>query len=213
MKGKKSMKRNSYRKHNTRRNSMRSKRRGNNRLSKKHMKKTQYHKKKQNRRYTKKRTHRKMKGGFNETVPFMPEGGMYQVGDINLGQGYYYGLSPDLHAPNDMIMNTSNYSLIGGKRRGHGHGRGRKLRRGGGIIPQQVLDLGRNLMNGAQHVYAGFVGDTVPASSNPNVIYQPEMLKSPEFNIEPTNVPKIMADNDSAVANGNYTLPSNEYNL
>lgn len=169
------------------------------------------------RKYTKHRKnrthkrHRSMHGGnFNETVPFLPSGNAYQPGEINLGKGYYYGLSPDLHAPNDSIMNTSSYGLIGGKRR---HNRRVRRHRGGGIIPQQVLDLGRNLMNGAQHVYAGFVGDNVPDSSNPNVMYQPALLKNPEFNIDPMNVPEYMAKNDSAVASGNYTVPSSEYNL
>lgn len=53
-------------------------------------------------------------GSYSENVPFLPPGRPYVAGEINgLGNGYYYPLSSDLHAPNDAIINTSLRGNIG----------------------------------------------------------------------------------------------------
>ena len=81
-------------------------------------------------RHRRKRRTPTLKGGFTQLPPY-PPGGPYIPGDINgLDGGKYYSLSPDIHAPNGAIINTSvansNAKLLNG---GAYKKRGRRTRR------------------------------------------------------------------------------------
>jgi hypothetical protein len=219
--------------------------------------------------------YRKMRGGnigsniqnaystYHDTVPFLPPGNPYNPSEINgLGNGYYYNVASDLHAPNDAIVNTSLHGNIGpsltashadsqqqpqtgGRRhkksnkksnkkshkksnkkshkkshkksKKHTYKGGKKYakktrkssqkkriikkHRGGGLIPQDVLDLGRNVMGTVKSTYAGFVGQNVPDNNNPNPTYQPALERPSQLNILPPNIPEITQKADLMAAN------------
>lgn len=51
-----------------------------------------------------------MRGGFNETVPYLPPNGPYVAGAdpiTAVNQRYYYGLNTDLAAPNGSIIDNN----------------------------------------------------------------------------------------------------------
>lgn len=170
-------------------------------------------------------------GSYSETVPFLPPGRPYVAGEINgLGNGYYYPLSSDLHAPNDAIVNTSLHGNIGpsltapsynasgggsvrhskkktrgkkgGTRATKGMKRNRKTRKhtsikkskahkGGGLLPSDIVNLGRNVVSSVQSAYAGYVGKPVPPQNNPNPTYQPALEQPSKLNIQPPNIPEM----------------------
>lgn len=178
-------------------------------------------------------------GSYSETVPFLPPGRPYVAGEINgLGNGYYYPLSSDLHAPNDAIINTSlhgnigpsltapSYNASGGGRLRHsrkgtrgkkGGTRGTKrmkrtkksssrrnrktrkhtsikkskIHKGGGLLPSDIVNLGRNVVSSVQSAYAGYVGKPVPPQNNPNPTYQPALEQPSKLNIQPPNIPEM----------------------
>lgn len=67
--------------------------------------------------------------GFRATVPFLPPGGAYVPGapTNSLTGGFYYGVSPDLSAPNGDIINTSTHLTTPGVTQIGGSG---------GVLPQ-----------------------------------------------------------------------------
>lgn len=192
---------------------------------------------------------------YSESIPFLPPGTPYNPSEVNgLGNGHYYKLSPDLHAPNDAIVNTSLHGnsgpyltsiepQSGGKRRSkkqtkskrksrtnkktrkhkrsssksksrtkNNHKGGKKYKksrkhyykikhRGGGLIPQDLLDLGRNAIGTVKSTYAGFIGETIPANNNPNPTYQPTLEKPSPLNIIPPDIPDITRKSDLMSAN------------
>jgi hypothetical protein len=219
----------SNRKNKHKRNSRKVKSQKKLRLSKK------YSKKLLNSRYRRKRNHSykknkrySMRGGmsnlnessnFNETVPFVPPGGPYVPGasDNGLGKGYYYSLSPDLHAPNNDILpsnqiNTSSgMSMSGGGRRYrrnkrntknnkyHRHPRYKHLR-GGGIIPQDLLDLGRLAGEKVTSYIYGLNGQPMQPSQNPNPTYQPALERESKPIYTPLDLQTAMNRSDKYVA-------------
>jgi len=89
------------------------------------------------------------------------------------------------------------------KRKTH-RNKSRKNQRGGFItdfLPRDVVDLGRGAVSGAQSLYSGFVGKTMPYSAYPNVMNQPYLEKYPELNITPANVNEIYNKSDNLAAN------------
>ena len=50
--------------------------------------------------------------------------------------------------------------------------------KGGGLIPQELINVGRNMVYGVKNIYSGYRGYELPASANPNPTYQPEMNKN-----------------------------------
>jgi hypothetical protein len=174
--------------------------------------------------------HLKMKGGnanldvaysqYSETVPFLPHGRPFIPGEVNgLGNGHYYSLASDLHAPNDAIVNTSLHGNIGPYLTSQTGGRKNKSRKnrlsksnktyktnkyykgkGGGLVPQDIIDLGRHVTGGIKSIYSGFVGTTNPDSNNPNPTFQPTLEKPSELNITPPNIPEMMEKADLQVA-------------
>lgn len=125
-------------------------------------------------------------GTFNETVPYKPPGGPYQVGSNQngLGGGYYYSLSNDIHGTRNFYEpnNTMNYPG----------------QSGGGIIPQDIVDLGRNIVYGGKSVYSGLVGENMSVSSNPNSTIQ--NLKMSGKNVMPTNFNQIFKHSADTVS-------------
>jgi len=139
-----------------------------------------------------KRVYHKMKGGntvisnanpVNSVVPFLPP-----------NSSYYYPLTADLHAPNDAIVNTSTIPVS------QNGGRKRNAKRGGGIIPVDILNLGRNAMAGVQSVYNGVVGDNMVPSSYPNITYQPALENPSDLNIDVPDVQTYYTNADSNAA-------------
>ena len=73
----------------------------------------------------------------------------------------------------------------------------------GGALDAQtnnITNLGRNVILGARNVYAGFAGEIVPASADPNVTYQPQLEKAPVLDIQPADVSEIYNTSDLKVA-------------
>lgn len=130
--------------------------------------------------------HKLVQESFNDNVPYLPPGGVYKPGsDQNgLGGGYYYKLSNDIHGTRNFYEpnNKMNYS-------------GQK---GGGILPQDIVDLGRNIIYGGKSVYSGLVGENLSISSNPNVTKQ--NLQMTDKNVMPTNFNKIFKQSSDIVS-------------
>jgi len=128
------------------------------------------------------------KNMFNQTVPFVPPGGPYKVGSSTNGLdgGFYYKLSKDLHQPNGVIetSNKMNYP----------HQKG-----GLNIVPQEIVNLGRNAVYGLQNVYAGYEGQQLPASDNPNTMYQPHLEKTQTFEPEYLDLTTTIQTNNNKV--------------
>lgn len=113
---------------------------------------------------------------FNLVVPFLPP------------QNTYYPLSSDIHGINNILESSSNIPVN---------------HNGGGLtdfIPTDITNLGRNVILGARNVYAGFAGEIVPASADPNVTYQPQLEKAPVLDIQPADVSEIYNTSDLKVA-------------
>ena len=70
----------------------------------------------------------------------------------------------------------------------------------GGIIPNDIVNLGRNVIYGAQSLYSNAVGDTLTSSADPNILSQPAMKTEPVLDIEPININEIYTQVDSNVA-------------
>lgn len=146
----------------------------------------------------------KMMGGKQSTmdaVPFVPPGGGYKVGsDTNgLDGGYYYNLAqPEIHAPNGTAqpsnaINVKGNLLKGGKRRSRRRSRRRSKRlRGGGLIPNDLVYLYRSTTNSLGNLYKGATGQETNPSTNPNPMYQPDMLNHVRLDSSVPDVAGIM---------------------
>jgi hypothetical protein len=131
-------------------------------------------------------------GGFD---PAIPTGDYPNTGNPNFPASNPTGL---LH-PTGMLK--------GGKRKKAGKRktnrrkkRGKKTRkqRGGGIIPQDLVNLGRGVGYGAESLYRGFVGKGSPVSPSP---YNQPIDKNYDYiGGLPPNVPKIFKDAGKSVA-------------
>lgn len=130
--------------------------------------------KKSTRRKGGKRYSRKMRGGSKSgciTTAPVP----YKVGTgVPAGQGSlpingrnYYKLSPDLHAPNGEIMNTSLHTSVPKTFLSNQAG-GSGLTK---LMPQDLVNLGRSIIGGAETLYDNWQGQDPPVSSN--VMVQP----------------------------------------
>ena len=137
---------------------------------KKPMKKTRVHKRKHSTRKPR-RTHKRsqrrvyrMRGGnplvvndqvdykaFNDTVPFKHGTGA-PAGEVVNGQNHYALAPTSIHEPNNTAMNTSLYTSI--------------PQSGGGVIPQDLINLGRSVISNATGVYDSWRGNhSLPSGS------------------------------------------------
>lgn len=145
------------------------------------MSKKQYikHSKRRNKRRNKKS--RTMKGGAHglKPVPFVPDGSPYDIAanDNMLSKGYYYSLSPDFHGSRNILSQS-----------------------GGGLIPRDLVDLGRNILAGAKSTYTGYVGDVLPTNNNPNASYQPALEKGAHLDYSSPNMNDILTKADKIAA-------------
>jgi hypothetical protein len=143
--------------------------------------------------------------GFNKAVPYLPKGGPYVPGanDNGLGKGFYYSHSGDLHAPNNFLSSTSNVNAnaflpFGSELHQGPIGTGQS---GGGFIPQDLVDLGRNVVYSVKNLYAGYVGEKLPASADPNPTYQPDLERNPQLNSSAPNLNTIRTTANKEAAN------------
>lgn len=163
-----------------RRSTLRHKKRRTQHKTKRHhrskpVKKTRVHKRKHNARKHKsrkvrsshKRNHRRvhrMRGGnplvvnnqvdyktFNDTVPFKHGTGA-PAGEVVNGQNHYALARTSFHEPNNTAINTSLYTSI--------------PQSGGGVIPQDLLNLGRSVISNATGVYDSWRGNPSPPSGS-----------------------------------------------
>jgi hypothetical protein len=112
---------------------------------------------------------------FNQVVPFLPP------------QNTYIPLSNDMHGINNILENSGNIPVY----------------QGGAMtdfIPNDITNLGRNVVTGIKGVYSGFVGQNMPASSYPNVTYQPALEKPVDLDIQPVDINEIYNSSDLKVA-------------
>lgn len=119
--------------------------------------------------------------GMKQVPPFTPPGGPYNPGSSTngLGKGFYYKKNPDLGANAD-ILTPNNKMNFPGKQNG------------GGLIPQDITNLGRNVVYGIQDLYSGYVGETLPPSSDPNPMYQPAIEKNMPMDYRSPDLNEIM---------------------
>lgn len=144
----------------------------------------------------------KMKGGNNtlKPVPFVPPGGGYKVGNTNgLGSGYYYNLAqPEIHAPNGTAktsndINVNGKPLSGGRRQRKNKSKKLyKRMRGGGIIPNDIVYLYRSAGSSLGNLYKGLMGQEIKPNTNPNPMYQPEMVKPVKLDSSVVDVNNII---------------------
>jgi len=123
--------------------------------------------------------------GYTKTgIPYLPPGGPYDTNSSlnGLGKGYYYENSKDLHAPNDYYQSSNN-----------------SLMKGGGLIPQDIINMGRNVVFGAKQMYSGLRGFQLPASANPDPTYQPELSKNIQLDSQVPNVNNIVKNSKMTV--------------
>jgi len=149
------------------------------------------------------RHRRKMRGGavqytpskanfsnVNEVVPYKVGKGI-KPGQVSNGVKNHYSLSKDMHGQNNWIENTSlGTSIPATSQKG-----------GGGLaalVPQDLLNLYRGSVSGVSRLYDGYVGQTAPLSSNPNVMKQG--LKATKLNIMPPNINAIHKRSDKLAA-------------
>jgi hypothetical protein len=169
----------------------------------KHKKQLSQKKNRRRRRNTMRNKNRRQKGGvqtwesnYNMSVPYKPNGGPYQPGSSTngLNGGYYYGLSKDIHGnrnwyePNNKMNFTESSGKVGNIKQS-----------GGGILPQDIVDLGRNIVYGGKSIYSGIVGENMSVSSNPNPTSQ--NLKIGSKNVMSTDLQKIFKDSALKVSN------------
>lgn len=128
--------------------------------------------------------------GMKVVPPFTPPGGPYHPGSNTngLGKGFYYKKSGDLGANADILTpnNKMNYP---------------NKQNGGRLIPQDITNLGRNVVYGLQNAYTGFVGETLPSSSNPNPLYQPSLKKNMPLDYRSPDLNEIMSKSNKLAAN------------
>lgn len=122
-----------------------------------------------------------MKGGNSvmalEPVPFVPPGGGYKVGASTNGLdgGYYYNLAqPEIHAPNGTAKTSNDINVNGKPLKG---GRRNRRMRGGGLIPKDLVYLYRSAGSSLGNLYKGLMGQEIKPNSNPDPMYQPNMMK------------------------------------
>ena len=156
-------------------------------------------------RRVRRRVRRKMRGGggtvhytpskadfsnVNEVVPYKVGKGI-EPGQVSNGVKNHYSLSKDMHGQNNWIENTSlGTSIPATPQKG-----------GGGLsalVPQDLLNLYRGSVSGVGNLYDGYVGQTAPLSSNPNVMKQG--LKSANVHIMPPNINAIQTRSDKLAA-------------
>jgi len=143
---------------------------------------------------------RKMRGGSScQTTAPVP----YKVGTgVPAGKGSlpingrnYYTLSPDLHAPNGDIMNTSLHTSVPKTFLSGQHG-GSGLTK---LMPQDLVNLGRSIIGGAETIYDNWQGQDHPVSSN--VMVQPiNNIKNPMPKTIDMNALEMRANNKAASA-------------
>jgi hypothetical protein len=126
----------------------------------------------------------------NEVVPYKVGKGI-EPGQVSNGVKNYYSLSKDMHGQNNWIENTSlGTSIPATPQKG-----------GGGLsalVPQDLLNLYRGSVSGVGNLYDGYVGQTAPLSSNPNVMKQG--LKSANVHMMPPNINAIQTRSDKLAA-------------
>lgn len=145
----------------------------------KHHKKN--HKKTMKKRVKSRKATPYMRGGHSE---LLAEGPITFYPKNFLNSIPHYPQSGDMHAPNGLIQSSTSIPI----------------QNAGGLIPSDIVNLGRNVMYGAQNIYSNFMGDTLPASANPNILHQPAMKTTPTMNIQPIDIDKIYTDTDANVA-------------
>jgi hypothetical protein len=155
------------------------------------------------RRHHRRRFRRKMRGGavhytpskanfsnVNEVVPYKVGKGI-EPGQVSNGVKNHYSLSKDIHGQNNWVENTSlGTSIPATPQKG-----------GGGLsalVPQDLLNLYRDSVSEVGNLYDGYVGQTAPLSSNPNVMKQG--LKSSKLDIMPPNINAIQTRSDKLAA-------------
>jgi hypothetical protein len=126
----------------------------------------------------------------NEVVPYKVGRGI-EPGQVSNGVKNHYSLSKDMHGQNNWIENTSLGTSIP-----------TTPQKGGGglsaLVPQDLLNLYRGSVSGVGDLYDGYVGQTAPLSSNPNVMKQG--LKSSKLDIMPPNINAIQTRSDKLAA-------------
>lgn len=117
---------------------------------------------------------RKMRGGSKSgcitsaPVPYKVGSGIPAgKGSLPINGRNYYELSPDLHAPNGEIMNTSLHTSVPKSFLSTQSG-GSGLTK---LMPQDLVNLGRSIIGGAETLYDNWQGQEPPVSSN--VMVQP----------------------------------------
>ena len=144
---------------------------------------------------------RRMRGGSSSCLTTSPV--PYKVGTgIPAGKGSlpiqgrnYYKLSPDIHAPNGEIMNTSLHTSVPKTFLSNQAG-GSGLTK---LMPQDLLDLGRSIIGGAETLYDNWQGQEPPVSSN--VMVQPiNNTKNPMPTTIDMNKLEMRADHRAASA-------------
>ena len=117
----------------------------------------------------KKRFFSRMKGGDQPALIGAPYNAVNnlpgQAGIDGVSNYYKY----NTYAPFDpqtqnVIQERDQTTLSGGSRR-----RGRKMRRGGGFLPQDLVNFGRNLTYGLGTAYNGFNGYPAPVNPMPYI--------------------------------------------
>ena len=127
------------------------------------------HKRRQARRRTKhnRRRKRNLKGGniIKQMSPFVGKGIPAGKGSLPIAGRNHYIQCPDFHAPNGNIVNTS------------------LLQNGGGIIPRDLVDLGRSIVGGVKGSYDTWVGQPQNISDDPNVMDQNLKYGQPDASV------------------------------
>ena len=123
-------------------------------------------------------------------VPFVPPGGMYRPGHINgLTGGYYYGDGSSRNGPGAIMPESSTVLPL-------------PRQKGGSfiqdIMPQDLLNLGRNIEFGFKHIYNNFSGQQTPLSDNPNSTSQG--LENKRYIPNVPSMPDIQSHSNEAAA-------------
>lgn len=128
--------------------------------------------------------------GVREVVPYKVGLGISPSENASVTGRNHYTLSPDFHAPNGEIMNTSLHMSLPDK----------SSQVGGGItdlMPQDLVNLGRSIIGNAETLYDNWVGAVPPMSSN--VMVQP-INTDVRPTLEPVNMNKVMKRADHLAA-------------
>ena len=122
----------------------------------------------------------KMKGGNVGLVPTLigaPWTPLNLPGQAGLdGQTNYYALNKYIpfDPQTENIISERNQMTLGGARRNKRTRKMRHLKRGGGLIPQDLVNLGRNITYGFGSAYNAINGYTAPANPMP---YSDQLVK------------------------------------